>query len=79
MPSTKIGVLSGVMLGSLIFSVSFAFFFARTSAIANHYATKSQAALGGKLVYDYSIGVQRMGAGVEERKLMFTDNNKKAQ
>jgi hypothetical protein len=38
-----------------------------------------KASLGGKLVYDYSIGVQRMGAGVEERKLMFTDNNKKAQ
>jgi hypothetical protein len=57
MPSTKIGVLSGVMLTSLVAS----------------------AALGGKLVYDYSIGVQRMGAGVEERKLMFGNDSKKAQ
>jgi hypothetical protein len=41
----------------------------------------SSAALGGKLVYDYSIGVQRMGAGVEERKLMFGSGGveKKAQ
>lgn len=57
MPSTKIGVLSGVMLGSLVLSAS----------------------LGGKLVYAYGLGVQRMGSGVEERKLMFGNDSKKAQ
>ncbi|KAI5451309.1 hypothetical protein NCC49_001904 [Naganishia albida] len=59
MPSTRIGVLSGVMLTSLVAS----------------------AALGGHLVYGLGLGVQRMGEGVEERKLMFGTggSEKKAQ
>ncbi|KAG7528929.1 hypothetical protein FFLO_05886 [Filobasidium floriforme] len=37
------------------------------------------AALGGKLVYDYGIGVQRQGSAIEDKKAMWKDLSRHAE
>lgn len=77
MPSTRIGVLSGVMLTSLVASAALG----ELSSDLRVLELIPEFLEGGHLVYGLGLGVQRMGEGVEERKLMFGTggSEKKAQ